>query len=177
MKRRGRDTGLHTGVGAPSPTSCSSAHRRRRLLSQTAARRFTRMEADPMPVLTPRPADTPTPTSPRRTRRSVVRVDPFDGDRAHGPSENIPPRPLAATTVCVGLDVHKRATQVCALDAQGIVVDERRIATTRRGLASLFAHQPRWRLVLVLKTAMFTTPRGLLPRLRSTVTPRTRHRC
>ena len=104
-----------------------------------------------MPVLTAVPTDTPSPT---RSGRSAVHVDPFAlaDTRANGLPENIHTAQLATPTAYVGLDVHKRATQVCVLDAHGSVDDERRISTTRHSLRELFAGRPRQRIVLEAST-------------------------
>jgi hypothetical protein len=59
---------------------------------------------------------------------------------------------MAATARWTGRDVHKRATQVCALDATGTVIDERRIATTRGRLRAVFADVPRMQLLLESST-------------------------
>jgi len=51
----------------------------------------------------------------------------------------------------IGLDVHKRETQVCILTADGELL-ERRIATTRERLGALFGRRPRARVLLEAST-------------------------
>jgi len=50
------------------------------------------------------------------------------------------------------MDVHKRETQVCILDAQGCVVREQRIRTTRERLVAVVDGRPPARLVLEAST-------------------------
>jgi transposase len=52
----------------------------------------------------------------------------------------------------VGLDVSDRYTQVCALDADGVVVAEERIRTTPAAIARWFAGRPPLRVVLEVGT-------------------------
>ena len=48
----------------------------------------------------------------------------------------------------IGLDLHKRETQVCLLDESGTVQLERRIPTTRAAFTGLLGDQPAARLLL-----------------------------
>ena len=50
------------------------------------------------------------------------------------------------------MDVHKNATQFCALDDDGTVVLERRIRTTRARLTEEFGERPRVRRLLEAST-------------------------
>jgi transposase len=53
-----------------------------------------------------------------------------------------------ATTQTIGMDVSDRKSRICVLSPSGEVVEERWIATTKRGLKSYFEKQPRSRVVL-----------------------------
>ena len=48
----------------------------------------------------------------------------------------------------IGLDVGDRSSRLCALNAQGQVVEEGSVATTQPALRARFAHQPRTRIAL-----------------------------
>jgi transposase len=52
----------------------------------------------------------------------------------------------------IGMDVHKQATQLCVLDAEGTIVLEQRIRTTRARLTDEFRTRPRARLLLEAST-------------------------
>ena len=51
------------------------------------------------------------------------------------------------------MDVHKRETQVCIIDAEGVVVHEQRICTERRRFADVLGTRPRTRILLEASTA------------------------
>ena len=50
--------------------------------------------------------------------------------------------------ITVGLDVGDRFSQVCAIDAEGVVVQESRVATTREALRERLPGQPSCRVIL-----------------------------
>jgi transposase len=52
----------------------------------------------------------------------------------------------------IGIDVHKRESQVCILDDGGAVMEERRIRSERSRFASVFRTRPRARIVLEAST-------------------------
>ena len=52
----------------------------------------------------------------------------------------------------IGMDVHKRESQVCIVDATGTVVVEARIRTTRERVSALLGGRPRARIVLEAST-------------------------
>src|SRR5512144_964684 len=52
----------------------------------------------------------------------------------------------------IGMDVHKRETQVCIETADGTVVSEQRIRTTRERFTAVFGGQPRARILLEAST-------------------------
>jgi hypothetical protein len=52
----------------------------------------------------------------------------------------------------IGMDVHKQETQVCIEDAEGAVVLEQRIRTTRERLTALLGGRPRARILLEAAT-------------------------
>ena len=49
--------------------------------------------------------------------------------------------------ITVGLDVGDRCSQVCAIDAEGVVLQESRVATTREALREPLPGQPRCRVI------------------------------
>ena len=51
----------------------------------------------------------------------------------------------------IGLDLHKRETQVCILTADGELI-ERRIATTRARFTEMLGHRPRARILVEAST-------------------------
>ena len=51
----------------------------------------------------------------------------------------------------IGLDLHKRESQLCIQDAEGVFT-ERRIVTGRGSFAALFAGRPRARVLLEAST-------------------------
>jgi transposase len=51
----------------------------------------------------------------------------------------------------IGIDLHKRESQVCILTAEGEIV-EQRIATTRERFTALLGHRPRARILLEAAT-------------------------
>ena len=48
----------------------------------------------------------------------------------------------------VGIDVHLKSSEVCALSVKGKVVDRARIPTTETGLRSYFGRRARCRIVM-----------------------------
>jgi len=49
--------------------------------------------------------------------------------------------------ITVGLDVGDRFSQVCAIDAEGVVLQESRVATTREALRERLPGQPSCRVI------------------------------
>lgn len=52
----------------------------------------------------------------------------------------------------IGIDVHKRESQVCVLAEEGEVVLERRVGTERERLTELLGQRPRARVLLEAST-------------------------
>src|ERR687892_909080 len=55
---------------------------------------------------------------------------------------------LAMSKITVGLDVGDRFSQICAVDAEGVVIQEGRVATTREALRERLPARPSCRIVL-----------------------------
>src|SRR6266851_3839128 len=58
----------------------------------------------------------------------------------------------ASGRLTIGLDLGDRSSRYCILDAQGEVLSEGSVATTKKGLAEVFASKPRSRIALEVGT-------------------------